>query len=346
MGIRRCDSSNDSEYFPNAAVIQIQDTLIAKLFRSLLFWLVLSSGLAFIWPVDRAGIDPFGVSVELLWSLVVITMFSLGTLVRPNELQPLKQRPWWIALGVAAQVLVMPLAAWLVTQLIPMSEELAAGVILTGCVPGAMASNVLTHTAGGSVAYSVSLTTIATLLSPLTVPTVLLIVAGTTVESSTKSALILTFLVALPTVLGYIVSRRSPWVSKTFEKSGSRIAAIALLWIIAGVVAANRDKLAGVGILLIVALLLINFVGYFAGYVVGAIAKLPTKFSRALSLEVGMQNAGLGTALAVTLYGDDTIATIPTAAYTFGCMLTGTLLASLWRTFDEKRKIVSRAVGE
>ncbi len=131
---------------------------------------MLTSGIALVWPAEQWGFDPFTSNTQLLWSLIVITMLSLGTLVQPDELQPLRERPWWVALGVAAQVLVMPTAAWLATRLVPMEEELAAGVILVGCVPGAMASNVLTNTAGGSVAYSVSLTTVATLLSPLTVP--------------------------------------------------------------------------------------------------------------------------------------------------------------------------------
>ncbi len=95
-------------------------------------------------------------------------------------------------------------------------------------------------------------------------------------------------------------------------------------------VAANRDRLMEVGGLLVAVLLMINLVGYAAGYAVGTWAGIPEGYRRALTLEVGMQNAGLGTALAASLYGADTIATIPTAAYTFGCMLTGTILAVLW----------------
>lgn len=312
---------------------------MAGLHRSLLLWLVVSSGIAFFWP-ETMPFDPFRLNKPLLWTLVVVTMFSLGTLVRPGELLPLRERPWYVALGVAAQVLIMPAAAWLVTQLIPMDPELAAGVILTGCVPGAMASNVLTHTAGGSVAYSVSLTTVATLLSPLSVPLVLSVVAGATAESSAESAIVLTFLVALPTITGYFVSQRFTSLQGWADRFSSKIAAVALLWIIAGVVAGSREKLLGVSGLLVVALLAMNLLGYAAGYLLGTASGLPSRFKRALSLEVGMQNAGLGTALAVTLYGEGTLAVIPTAAYTFGCMLTGTLLATAWRYYDQNAKIV------
>ncbi|MGI9471951.1 MAG: bile acid:sodium symporter family protein [Rubripirellula sp.] len=309
---------------------------MSQLVRSLLFWLVLSSSIAYFWPVDSLGFDPFipaaWLKSGLLWTLIAVAMFCLGTLVRPDELRPLRERPWWVGLGVATQVLVMPAIAWLVTRVIPMQEEIAAGVILVGCVPGAMASNVLTSTARGSVAYSVSLTTVATLLSPLTVPIVLSVVAGAQTDHSLASSSIrLSLLVVLPTVVGFSISRAWGSFRAFSERWSSAVASFALLWIIAIVVAGNRDKLVNVGAVLAIALLVINVVGYAAGWFVGGLSKLPTRYRRALTLEVGMQNAGLGTALATLLYGSDTIATIPTAAYTFGCMLTGTILAVTWQ---------------
>ncbi len=198
---------------------------------SLLFWLVFTSGVAFVWPVDRIGFDPFVAPPRLLWSLIVVTMLCLGMLVRPDELRPLRKRPWWVVLGVATQVIVMPAAAWLVTRVIPMSDEIAAGVILVGCVPGAMASNVLTNTAGGSVAFSVSLTTVATLLSPITVPLVLSLVAGAHADHPlTWTSLRLALFVVLPTITGYVLSRRSELVRGLSLRFSSLVASFALLW--------------------------------------------------------------------------------------------------------------------
>jgi BASS family bile acid:Na+ symporter len=307
---------------------------LSGLFRSLLLWLVVGSAAAWFWPVERAGFDPFLTTQPVLWTLITITMFSLGTLVRFSELVPLRNKPWWVALGVAAQVIVMPLAAWLATKMIPLSDELAAGVILVGCVPGAMASNVLTHTAGGSVAYSVSLTTISTLLSPITVPLALSIFAvqaDTSLLRPGQTALLLLATVVLPTIAGHLLVRRRERSQRWAEHVAPSLAAVCLLWIIAGVVASNRTKLASVQPVLITALLVVNVVGYLAGYLIARGFGLPSPFRRALTLEVGMQNAGLGTALAVSMYGAETTASIPTAAYTFGCMLTGTLLAVGWQ---------------
>lgn len=301
---------------------------------------MLSSLLAYAWPVQQLQFDPFTPSVSikgpLIWALVACAMFCLGTLVRRDELRPLYQHPWWVVLGVLTQVLVMPATAWGVTQLIPLDRDIANGIILVGCVPGAMASNVLTSTARGSVAYSVSLTSVATLLSPLTVPLVLWIVASAATDKSLlESSLRLSVLVVLPTVLGFHACRTWNRFQNWAEVWGARIASFTLLWIIVIVVAGDRENLMHVGWVLVLALLVINVIGYFAGWFVGGVAKLPEACRRALTLEVGMQNAGLGTALAVTLYGEDSLATIPTAAYTFGCMLTGTILAVGWQRDGE-----------
>jgi BASS family bile acid:Na+ symporter len=309
-----------------------------SLFRSMLVWLLISSGAALFWPVERFGFDPFVAPGWWLWGLITLTMFCLGTLVRPNELGPLKSKPWWVVLGVVTQIVAMPLAAWVVTKLIPMDPELATGVILVGCVPGAMASNVLTHTARGSVAYSVSLTTVATLLSPLSVPFVLSLFAVETSPSQinpVQTSVLLFLTVVFPTIVGFFLARLHEQFDRWASRWSSLTASVCLLWIIASVVAGNRETLVSVGPVLVIALLLVNLNGYAAGYLVGVGFRLPSEFQRALTLEVGMQNAGLGTALAGTLYGAGTLATIPTAVYTFGCMLTGTVLAVVWRGMSD-----------
>ena len=121
------------------------------------------------------------------------------------------------------------------------------------------------------------------------------------------------------------------WLRPIANRFAGFVAIVALLWIIIGVVASHRDQLSQVSGTLIAWLLLINVIGYAAGWAVAKLSGMPTPLGRALSLEVGMQNAGLGTVLAGSLYAGATMATIPTAAYTFGCMLTGTILAAWWK---------------
>ncbi|MCA9228207.1 MAG: hypothetical protein KDA47_21440, partial [Planctomycetales bacterium] len=118
----------------------------------------------------------------------------------------------------------------------------------------------------------------------------------------------------------------------TARRVGSTVANLAILLIIAAVVGRNRDRIDTLPVLLLVALLVVNLLGYTAGWLVGSAIRLPVSMRRALTLEVGMQNAGLGAVLATQLFGERPEIALPPALYTFGCMLTGTVLARWWST--------------
>jgi len=207
-------------------------------------------------------------------------------------------------------------------------------------VPGAMASNVLTFNARGNTSYSVSLTTSATLLSPLGVPLVLgLALYGEKnvdvwlLADDASRKLLLT--VVIPVIFGHLLSRRFPRWEQTGRWLGSIVANLAILWIIAVVVALNRDRLSPLGsdvslVSMLLALLMVNAGGYLVGYSGSVAMRLPEPMRRALTLEIGMQNAGLGVFLATELFEGRDAITIAPAMYTFGCMLTGTILATVW----------------
>jgi BASS family bile acid:Na+ symporter len=141
--------------------------------------------------------------------------------------------------------------------------------------------------------------------------------------------------VVVPVVGGHILSRALPRAEVVAKRMGIVVANLAILWIIAVVVALNRDRLSPSGrdvpfMSLLLALVTVNVGGYLAGYSNGAAMKLPEAMRRALTLEIGMQNAGLGSVLAMRLFeGREAVAIAP-AMYTFGCMLTGTVLATFW----------------
>jgi len=196
---------------------------------------------------------------------------------------------------------------------------------------------VLTLMAGGNVSYSVSLTTSATLLSPLAAPLLLKLALGQWVDFPALSVSVkLCWMVVLPVVAGHLLSRYYEIWAAAARRVGSTVANLTILWIIAVVVAANRDKFgdfesgATTALGLVFALLVVNLLGYSAGYVGGRLMGLPEGMRRALTLEVGLQNAGLGTVLAMELFGNDPRIAIAPALYTFGCMFTGTALARAW----------------
>jgi len=132
-------------------------------------------------------------------------------------------------------------------------------------------------------------------------------------------------------VTGYLVSGRLPdRYRPRIETVGRAIANLVILWIIAVVVGKNREPLLALDARLFAALLLLNGLGYTIGYLGGYGVRLPESMRRALTLEVGMQNAGLGATLATELFPDRPEIALPPALYTFGCMLSGTLLARYW----------------
>lgn len=301
--------------------------------HGLLVALIVSSCVAYFWPAD-VEIDPFRLSSNGLRWLVSLTMLCLGLIVNRAELRELREHPWAVLLGVAVQCTLMPFLGWFVVRLLGLEGPLAQGVILVGCVPGAMASNVLTMTARGNVSYSISLTTVATLLSPLSVPMALSIIGGIASEDSAlnpwQQSQLLLGTVVIPVLAGFAIKELWADAVRWAVNLAPGLASVALLWIIASVVAGNRERLGQIESIMLLALLTINLLGYLGGGIAGRLAGLSDSMRRALALEVGMQNAGLGTFLAAQLFGDDSAAQIPTAAYTFGCMLTGTVLASWW----------------
>ncbi len=302
--------------------------------RSLFLWLVLLSAVAFFWPSESVnGFDPFVASKPHLTLLIVATMFCVGTLLPRDELTQLGRRWPTVAYGTCVQYTAMPLLAYLVGRGMGFTDNLLIGIVMVGCVPGAMASNVLTLAARGNVSYSVSLTTLATLVSPLVVPLALRLTLGRTANRDLLlgSSLQLATEVVLPVIAGFALCRFIPGFSRLMQQVGPTIANLCILWIIAVVVALSRDSLANVTGLIFAGLIVINLGGFAAGEIAGRVAGLETGMRRALILEIGMQNAGLGAKLSLDLFNDAPEAAIPPAAYAFGCMLTGTLLAQCYR---------------
>ncbi len=301
--------------------------------RYLMLWLLLSSLAAACWPI--AGFDPFTQSKPALGTIVALTMLCVGSLLPRQEVHDVARRWPLIAWGTLAQYGSMPLLAWLMAELFQLHPDMRIGVILAGCVPGAMASNVLTMTAKGNVSYSVGLTTAATLVSPLVVPLAMRLTLGTSIPTAklTGTAIALGWQVVLPVMVGFLLSQRfSRWQAFAKQYAGS-FANIAILWIIACVVALNRNHLAQASGSVMPALLGLNLLGYGAGALAAKLGRLPTSMSRALILEVGMQNAGVGASIAIELFQDRPQVALPCALYAFGCMLTGTLLAHLMAAY-------------
>lgn len=330
--------------------------------KFLLIWLCLVCLLAYSWPqlFGTQTFDPFDVSKQFMQTLIATTMLAIGSLLPLDEVKMVARRWKSVLSGTVVQYLSMPLLAWLVTLVFHIEGGYRIGIIMAGCVPGAMASNMLTMIARGNVSYSVGLTTSATLLSPIVVPVTLVCLLGLNLHAdgsqavdgeswktfvvsfvthfrsainldaaSVSKTLLLT--VVCPVVVGFSLSQMwQPW-HRVAVALGEIMANVAIIWIIASVVAANRNQFGLLPLLPFVAMLFLNLGGYTAGYFGGYAIGIDEGMRRALTLEVGMQNAGLGTFLARLYFPDEPNAALCCALYTFGCMFTGIILAQCFR---------------
>lgn len=300
--------------------------------RFLVVWLGLLCGLAYVWPAWFPSVgDPFVFTGPVLRYLIAITMFSVGCLMRRDELRQVV-RDWpMVVSGTIIQYTATPLMAYGFGKLFGLDEPHFIGVIIVGCVPGAMASNILTMVARGNVSYSVSLTTVSTMVSPLVVPAAMWICLKTTTSVDLwDTATELCLIVVGPVIIGRLLCAVFGGLARVMEIVAPFLAPVTILWIISVVVAKNRDHL-GQGVApVIAALAAINLTGYLIGYWGGAALRFPEGVRRALTIEIGMQNAGLGVTLAAKLFPEFPAAQIPPALFTFGSMVTATLLAQWW----------------
>jgi BASS family bile acid:Na+ symporter len=237
----------------------------------------------------------------------------------------------------------MPLVGFGVARLFNFPPEIAAGIILVGCCPSGLASNVMCYLAKANLALSVSVTTVSTLLAPFVTPLLMRLLAGNMVEINLGAMIWdITKIVILPIIFGlafhYLVRGKFKWLDAAMPV----LSMVGIVLIITVITAAGRDNLLKVGGLLIVATFIHNTMGFFLGYWSGRLLKFPEKDCRTISLEVGMQNAGLASGLALTM---GKMATAGLAPAIFGPMMniTGSFVSSWWHSKppDEKQENVA-----
>ncbi|MBU1190894.1 MAG: bile acid:sodium symporter family protein [Gammaproteobacteria bacterium] len=255
-----------------------------------------------------------------LWFFAV-TMFALGVVLDPRELQNTLREPKRIGLGVLTQFTVMPALGFAAAYLLPVSDALALGFIIVGCAPGAMASNVIVYLAGGAVAYSVALTTVATMLAPVLTPALVKLLGGVFFEIEFWPMLqTIVMTVVMPLLLGMGLRRLLGVRLAVARDLAPAFAAVAIVIICSYAVAANQARIADLGPLVMLAVMVVNGLGYLAGWWLARLYRFDFRHRLALAIEIGMQNAGLGVALALKHFQPETA--LPGALFAVWCILT------------------------
>jgi BASS family bile acid:Na+ symporter len=295
-------------------------------------WAILGAAVALLWP---GFLTPLASGIVPLLGVV---MFGMGLTLTASDFMEVARRPLLIAAGTAMQFGIMPLAAWAIGHALSLSPELLAGLVLVGACPGGTASNVITYLAKGDVALSISLTTVSTLAAVLLTPALTWLYVGQSVPVPVVAMLVsILNVVILPVVAGVIINRywgpRLAGLSHVFPV----ISVAAIVVIIAIVVALNAGSVAALAAPAAVAVVLHNGAGLAGGYGVARIVGMDTRTCRTIAIEVGMQNSGLGVALANQFFS--AAAALPGALFSVWHNLSGSLLAGYWarRPAEQKR---------
>ena len=264
-------------------------------------------------------------------------MVLVGSLVRAQHRESFRRAPLRPILGLICQYTVMPLTAWLIS-LGFQEPALQIGIVLVGCMPGAIASNVMTLLFKGDLILSITLTTLATLTCPVILAFWLPLLAGAQLEVPAGSlAVSAVWMVLLPAAAGILLRTYLPKFPPWWDRMAALAASMAIVLIIMVVVAANRERLAETGPFLMAALVALNLSAYGVAYLAGGLLGWPPAQRRTLVIEVGMQNAGLGSVLAMAHLGQ--AAAIPSAFYTALCVLTAAMGLPLQRRWERRRSI-------
>lgn len=264
---------------------------------------------------------------SFLW-FFAITMFAVGLVLEPAELSETARRPGRVALGVLTQYTVMPALGFAAALLAPVPPEIALGFIIVSCAPGAMASNVIVYLAGGAVAFSVALTTVATLLSPVVTPSLVEWMGGVFLAIPFWPMVkTIVWMVVLPLLAGLGLHRLLEARLGTVRELAPAVAALAIVIICSYAVAANQQRIAQVGFWILGMVITVNLLGYFAGWLLAGLYRFDRRHQLTLAIEIGMQNAGLGAALALAHFQPETA--LPGALFAVWCILSAAG-ASAW----------------
>jgi BASS family bile acid:Na+ symporter len=364
-------------------------------------WIFTAVSASMFYPQYFTTVGSFKLSI-LIVPLLQIIMFGMGSQMSLKDFTGVVKMPKSVIIGVGAQFLIMPFVAFAISRIFNFPPEIAAGIILIGCVPSGLASNVMSYIAHANLPLSVTIGSIATLLSPLLTPLLMKQLAGQFIEINVWSMMLdILNMIILPIVAGFIFnlfySGKDSLKSKAIQLSayfvvialtslvdmvskgsgaggfllsllksmswfffGPIVFSVLLRIVLKGdrkiietvlsflsmagiaviitiITGAGRDSLLNVGALLLITSLLHNSAGYALGYSAAWLFRMPEKDRRTIALEVGMQNGGLASGLAMQM---GKIATVGLAPAVFGPLMniTGSVLASWWRRKPPREK--------
>ena len=302
-------------------------SIFNKLF---VLWVILGGIAAYQYPHIFASMKPY---MEWFFAL---TMLGVGMVLDPSDFINIFKHFRVVLVGVTAQFTIMPFGALLVAIVLRLPDDFKLGLILAGSAPGAMASNVLSYLAGADVAYSVSLTTVSTFLAPIMTPLLTLLLAKTMLHIPFWSMFLsVMWMVLVPLLVGIGLRKIFGKRLETVQQIFPAISTLFIVFICAVVIALNKNYLLQLNFHIFAAAILLNLFGLVMGYLTGMVAGFDLLKKRALSIEIGMQNAGLGSVLALKHFNERTA--LPAVIFVFICIFSASILVPVWSQRGAKK---------
>lgn len=289
-------------------------------------WVLLGGVLALVHPPLFTWFS----GPAIVWGLALI-MLGMGITLSVDDFKGVARMPRAVALGFVAQYTIMPLAGWAVASALDLPTPFAVGLILVACCPGGTASNVVTYLARANVALSVLMTMCSTFGAIFMTPLLTRWLAGTLVPVDAWGLFLSTLqVVLLPILLGVALHHVTPRLVGAVQPVAPLVAVVTIVMICSSVIAQSADAVIASGARLLLAVFALHAIGFAVGYAATRVIGYGKMVSRTVSIEVGMQNSGLGVVLARQHFADPLTA-VPCAISSVFHSVIGSALAAVWR---------------
>lgn len=294
-------------------------------------WIILGVVVAFINP------EPFKPLSKYVPYCIMAVMLSMGLTVSVNDFKLVLSRPKDVFWGIVLRYLIMPFVAFGLVKVLDLPPVLGVGLVLVGCCPSGVASNVMTFLAKGDTALSITVSSVNTIIAPFITPFMFAFLAGSIIQVDVNAILYdILKIVLVPVFLGAVIRAvASDFVDKITPVI-PLVSVVAIFITTCSGFALSAASLADVALIAFVAVAIHNTLGLFSGYWSARGVGMSHFKAKALSFEIGMENGGLAMALALAHL--EPLAFIPAAIFNLFHNLTGPMLASYWRGKAEKEE--------
>ncbi len=300
-------------------------------------WVLIASIIALIYPPSFTWFTGPLITIGL-----GVIMLGMGLTLTVDDFERIARYPFRVLLGVTLQFTIMPSLGWIIARIFNLPKEFAVGLILVASCPGGTASNVIAYLARADVPLSVTMTSVSTIIAIGATPLLTLFFAGSRIEVPAFGLFLSTVQVILvPVIAGVLMNRYFTRFTARILPAAPPVAVLFITLIVASIIGAGKDFILHSGYKLIAAVFSLHACGFFLGYVVSRTMTRNIIVARTISIEVGMQNSGLGVVLARNNFTNPAFA-IPSAISSLFHSLIASILAAWWRNRFPDKNIIKK----